>query len=70
MTRIKGTFKDQGHAARKAVWLSFIVVTFPLGLIGLAGEWLLGIVSHTTNRLYRWSHPCLYRHDGKRGNNA
>jgi len=58
--RIGTSYKDKGHYTRKAAWLTLGVLLFIPHAIFLgaskADEWII----HFGERMYRFSHPCLF----------
>ena len=54
-------YRDKGHYARKAVWLTGAVLLFVpyviCDLAGRLGEWIYDL----SNELHKFGHPCFYR---------
>lgn len=52
--------KDKGHWARKAIWLTLAVLLFIPYLLCLAGRFAAEWIEHFGERMYVFSHPCLF----------
>jgi hypothetical protein len=64
--RVGNTYKDRGHYGRKAVWLSLGVLLFVPHAVCLGASKLDDVIIHVGERLYKWSHPCLFHRNPPR----